>query len=94
MMLEAREPSTGATEVDVDRIGSRAIPIDFEVALSALVYPGSVGGYSAEVPALPGCFTEGETLEVVRENQREAAEGWLAAKRDLITGRSGQVHDH
>jgi len=40
------------------------------------------GGFSAEVPALPGCFTQGETLEEVRANLREAAEGWLAVAHD------------
>jgi predicted RNase H-like HicB family nuclease len=37
-----------------------------------------VGGYSAPIPALPGCHTQGETLDEVRPNLREAAEGWLA----------------
>ena len=40
------------------------------------------GGYSASIPALPGCFTQGETLEEVRANLREAAEGWLAVAYD------------
>jgi predicted RNase H-like HicB family nuclease len=35
------------------------------------------GGYSAAVPALPGCFSCGDTLEEARANIHEAAELWL-----------------
>jgi predicted RNase H-like HicB family nuclease len=31
------------------------------------------------VPALPGCATQGKTLEQLLANVREAVEGWLAA---------------
>jgi len=37
------------------------------------------GRYSVAVPALPGCYSCGHTLEEVRANIREAAEGWLDA---------------
>jgi predicted RNase H-like HicB family nuclease len=35
------------------------------------------GYYVAEVPALPGCFTQGKTYEVAITNIKEAIEGWL-----------------
>ena len=35
------------------------------------------GGYWAEVPALPGCITEGDTMEEVMANLKDAIEGWL-----------------
>lgn len=35
------------------------------------------GGYSVEVPELPGCFTEGDTLEEALANAREAIECYL-----------------
>jgi predicted RNase H-like HicB family nuclease len=57
--------------------------LDFGVTLTAVVRPEEVGGYSAEVPLLPGCVTEAETLEELRDNLREAAEGWLEAMQDL-----------
>jgi predicted RNase H-like HicB family nuclease len=61
----------------------RSIPVTVSVSLTALVHPEPVaGGYSAEIPALPGCYTEGETLEEVQANLREAAEAWLAAAHD------------
>jgi predicted RNase H-like HicB family nuclease len=61
----------------------RPITVPFAVTLTALVYAEpEAGGYSAEVPALPGCYTQGETLDEVRANLREAAEGWLGAAHD------------
>ena len=35
------------------------------------------GGYIAFVPALPGCHTQGETLEETEKNIREAIELYL-----------------
>jgi predicted RNase H-like HicB family nuclease len=62
---------------------TRPIPVQVAVTITALVYPEQVaGGFSAEVPALPGCYTEGETLDEVRDNLKEAAEAWLAAAHD------------
>ena len=37
----------------------------------------SEGGYVAFVPALPGCHTQGETLEEVERNVREAISVYL-----------------
>ena len=41
------------------------------------IHPAAEGGYWAEVPALPGCFTQGETLEQVSFYAREAIECYL-----------------
>ena len=39
------------------------IRVHFTITLTALVYrEPEAGGYSAEVPALPGCYTQGETF--------------------------------
>ncbi len=66
-----------------ERADDSPIPVTFTVTLTALVYPErEAGGFSAEVPALPGCYTERETLDDVRFRLREAAEGWLAAAHD------------
>jgi len=35
------------------------------------------GGYSVSVPALPGCYTQGETLEEALENARDAIRLYL-----------------
>ncbi len=57
--------------------------IDVPVVLTAIVRAeADAGGFSASIPALPGCHTQGETLDEVRANLREAAEGWLAVAHD------------
>ena len=35
------------------------------------------GYYVAEVPALPGCFSQGKTREEAIANIKQAIEGWL-----------------
>jgi predicted RNase H-like HicB family nuclease len=66
------------------------IVVDVAVTLTAIVRPEpDAGGYSASIPALPGCHTQGETLEEVRANLREAAEGWLAVAHDDALAHDG-----
>lgn len=38
----------------------------------AVVHEEAEGGYWAEVPELPGCFTQGETLDALYQNLLEA----------------------
>lgn len=40
------------------------------------------GGYSVAIPALPGCVSEGETVEEAMANIREAATGMLESMND------------
>ena len=59
------------------------IVVDVPVMLTAIIRSEpDAGGYSASIPALPGCHTQGETLEEIRANLCEAAEGWLAVAHD------------
>ena len=46
-----------------------------------LIHPeeSGQGGYWVEVPALPGCFTQGETVEECLERSREAIASHLAS---------------
>ncbi len=50
--------------------------------LKVLVTPEAVGGYSVSVPAMPGCFSEGETLQEALANIREAAELWIESQTE------------
>lgn len=43
-----------------------------------VVHEAEEGGYWGEVPALPGCASQGETLEELMVNLREAIEGCLS----------------
>ena len=45
--------------------------------LQAVIHPAEEGGFWAEVPALRGCYTEGETLEETIRNLQESIAGWL-----------------
>jgi predicted RNase H-like HicB family nuclease len=44
---------------------------------TVLLFEEPEGGYSVEVPELPGCFTEGDTQEEALKNAREAIECYL-----------------
>lgn len=48
--------------------------------VKAIIHEAEEGGYWAEVPALPGCVTQGDTVEEVTSNLREAIEGWLSVE--------------
>ncbi|SKB15965.1 conserved hypothetical protein [Planktothrix sp. PCC 11201] len=52
--------------------------------IKAIVHEAEDGGYWAEVPALPGCVTQGETWEEVMENLQEAIEGWLEVANESL----------
>lgn len=56
--------------------------------LTAIVHKES-GYYWAEIPLLPGCYTQAETLDELKANLKEAAECWLKAGR-LKTQKEGQ----
>ncbi|MEW6491174.1 MAG: type II toxin-antitoxin system HicB family antitoxin [Cyanobacteriota bacterium] len=45
--------------------------------IRAIIHAAEEGGYWAEVPALPGCITEGDTMEEVMANLKDVIEGWL-----------------
>lgn len=40
-------------------------------------------GYWAEVPSMPGCVTEADTLDDLVKSLWEAIEGWTESRRDL-----------
>jgi len=41
-----------------------------------VVHDAEEGGYWAEVPAIPGCASQGETMDELMVNLREAIEGF------------------
>jgi predicted RNase H-like HicB family nuclease len=46
--------------------------------IKVIVHEAEEGGYWAEVPAIPGCATQGETFEELLRNLYEAVEGCLS----------------
>lgn len=58
-----------------------------EATYTVHIEPAEEGGYVAFFPALPGCHTQGETLEEVIAMARGALNGclaWLKAHGDPI----------
>ena len=47
--------------------------------IKVVVHEAEQGGFWAEVPAVPGCASQGETMDELVANVREAIAGWLTA---------------
>jgi len=62
-----------------------------------IIHPAEEGGFWVEVPTLPGCFSQGESIEEAIKNIKEAIELHIEAlieenepvpvENDLIIGR-------
>jgi predicted RNase H-like HicB family nuclease len=46
--------------------------------IKVVVHEAEEGGYWGEVPALPGCASQGETVDELLSNLHEAIEGYLS----------------
>jgi predicted RNase H-like HicB family nuclease len=53
---------------------TRKIPMKLKV----IIHKAKEGGYWAEVPSVPGCATQGETINELLKNVREAVEACLS----------------
>ena len=47
-----------------------------------VVHEDPDGGFWGEVPALPGCYSQGETVEELKHNIREAISGVLEVLKE------------
>ena len=56
--------------------------------LLAVIEQDETGYYFAEVPALPGCVSQGKTIAEAKENIKEAITGWLA----VMNGKARHHH--
>lgn len=54
-----------------------------ELQFKVIVERDEDGIYVAEVPELPGCYTQGKTLEEARERIKEAIKLVLESDKDL-----------
>ncbi len=50
--------------------------------LKVVIHEAEEGGYWAEVPAIAGCATQGDTFEELLQNLYEAVEGCLSVDVD------------
>ena len=49
---------------------------------TVILHPDETGGYWVEVPALPGCASQGETVEEALDNVKDAIELYVDVLRE------------
>ena len=57
--------------------------------LKVIIHEAEEGGFWAEVPAIPGCATQGDTFEELLVNLYEAVDACLSVDIDEEVVRSG-----
>jgi predicted RNase H-like HicB family nuclease len=63
------------------------------VKLKVLIYEAEEGGYWAKVPAIPGCVSQGETLQEVKANILDALEGCLVVREEMALQEAHAVEE-
>jgi len=53
-----------------------------QLSYKILLKPEPEGGYTVNVPGLPGCITYGETLEEAKANAKEAIELYVDSLKE------------
>src|SRR5947209_20458747 len=62
--------------------------------LKIILEPSDDGGYTASVPSLPGCLSEGDALDEAMANIQEAIDLYLEpVEDDLMTGEGIEVRE-
>jgi len=60
--------------------------------LKIVIHEAEEGGYWAEVPAIPGCVSQGETFDELLANIHEAVEGCLSVDvDDVVVSKNDRV---
>jgi antitoxin HicB len=70
-------------KVELNMRGARGWAKPAAHTFTVVFHPAKEGGYWAEVPALQGCNTQGETYEETLENARQAILCWIEARQHL-----------
>lgn len=52
--------------------------------VKVVIHEAEEGGFWAQVPAIPGCATQGETFEELLKNLYEAVEGCLSVDVETV----------
>jgi predicted RNase H-like HicB family nuclease len=61
--------------------------------LEVVIEQDETGYYVAEVPAFPGCVSQGRTLSEAKVNIKEAIEGWLAVMNEKAKQRKAHIFE-
>jgi predicted RNase H-like HicB family nuclease len=60
--------------------------------LKVVIHDAEEGGYWAEVPAIPGCATQGDTFDELLKNIYEAVEGCLSVDvQDISVSKQDKI---
>ncbi|GET37898.1 type II toxin-antitoxin system HicB family antitoxin [Microseira wollei] len=59
--------------------------------IKVVLEPSDEGGYTVYVPSLPGCISEGETIEEALANIQEAIELYLEPTEDDLMVEEGAI---
>jgi predicted RNase H-like HicB family nuclease len=59
--------------------------------VKVIIHEAEEGGFWAEVPAIPGCMTQGETIKDLIQNLYDAVEGCLSVDMDSIPLKPGDT---
>ncbi len=60
------------------------LELQASMKIKVVIHEAEEGGFWAEVPAIPGCATQGETFEELLTNLYEAIEGCLSVDVELV----------
>lgn len=52
--------------------------------INVIIKQDDTGYYYAEVPAMPGCFSQGKNIDEVKKNIKEAIEGWIEVMNEKV----------
>ncbi len=85
--------SVGAANERSLLAGAAGIETRLLVRIRVVYEPSDEGGYTAYVPALRGCISEGDTLEEARRQIREAIDLYLEPSDDGPAGEGVIVED-
>ncbi len=61
--------------------------------IKVVVHDAEEGGFWAEVPAIPGCASQGDTMDELLANIQEAIEGCLSTSRDCLYATKAKSSD-
>ncbi|MFA6364557.1 type II toxin-antitoxin system HicB family antitoxin [Methanoregula sp.] len=59
--------------------------------LKVVLTKGEDGWYVVTVPALPGCISQGRTINEAKQNIREAVSLYLEPDEDILPGKGERV---
>lgn len=59
--------------------------------LEVVIEQDETGYFAAEVPAFPGCVSQGKTLAEAKANIKEAIAGWLTVMNEKTKRRHAEI---